>query len=91
MEEFIKVQCRLSRLLLTCNEDVITKADDIKMIPDFKKCEDGMVECKYKVEVTNPVDYSKEEFKKKFNGNKMISQWVHTIENGVEKLVIVID
>lgn len=85
------IQCRLSRLLLTCGEDIITKADDIKLIPNFKTCEDGMVECKYKVELTNPVDYTKEEFKKMYNGNKMISRWTHTIEDGVTKLVIVID
>ena len=90
MKETIKVQCRLSRLLLTCSEDIITKADNVKLIPDYKQCDDGMVECRHKVELTNPVDYTKDEFKKKFNGNKMISQWVHTIENGIAKLVIVI-
>ncbi len=57
MREIIKIQCRLSRLLLTSSEDIVTKADSIKLIPDFKNCEDGMVECKYKVEVTNPVDF----------------------------------
>lgn len=86
----MKIQCRLSRLLLTSSENIITKADNIKLIPDFKECEDGMIERKYKVEVTNPVDYSKEEFKKLYNGNKMISQWEHIIENNVAKLVIVI-
>ena len=86
----MKVQCRLSRLLLTCREDIITKADGIKMIPDFIEHEDGMVEQRYKVEVENPVDYTKEEFKKKFNGNKMIHRWCHTLEDGIEKLVIVI-
>lgn len=90
MKEY-KVQCRLSRLLLTSSEDIITKADDVKMIPDFRECEDGMVECRYRVEATNPVDYTKEEFKKKYNGNKMISRWAHVIEDGVEKLVIVIE
>lgn len=85
------VKTRLSRLLLTSSEDIITKADNVKMIPDFKDCENGMVECKYKVEVENPIDYTKEEFKKKYNGNKMISRWVHTIENGIPKLVIVIE
>ena len=87
----MKIQIRLSRLLLTSNEDIITKADKIKIIPDFRKCEDGMVECKYKVEVTNPVDYTKEEFKKKYNGNKMISNWTHATENGIDKLIIVIE
>jgi len=86
----MKVQCRLSRLLLTCSEDIITKADSIKMIPKFKQCEDGMVEQIYKVELTNPVDYTKDELKKAFNGNKMISRWCHTTEDGVDKLVIVI-
>ena len=85
------IQTRLSRLLLTSSEDIITKADDIKMIPDFKNCEDGMIECKYRVELTNPKDYTKEEFKKMYNGNKMISRWVHTIEDGIAKLVIVIE
>lgn len=87
----MKVQSRLSRLLLTSREDIITKADDIKMIPNFIEDEDGMVECRYKVECTNPIDYTKEEFKKKYNGNKMISRWCHTIEDGIEKLVIVIE
>ena len=86
----MKVQCRLSRLLLTCREDIITKADGVKMTPDFIYDEDGMVERRYKVEVENPIDYTKEEFKKKYNGNKIINSWCHTIEDGVEKLVIVI-
>ena len=90
MKEYIKIQCRLSRLLLTSSEDIITKADDIKMIPDFKTNNDGLVECKYRVEITNPVDYTKDEFKKRFNGNKMISQWCHTLDDDVAKLVIVI-
>ena len=89
--ETIQVQIRLSRLLLTSNEEIITKVDDMKLIPDFKECEDGMVECKYRVEATNPVDYTKEEFKKKYNGNKMISRWTHILDNGIEKLVIVIE
>ena len=87
----IKIQVRLSRLLLISPEEIVTEADDFKMIPDFKYDDDGMVECRYKVEVVNPKDYTKEEFKKKYNGNKMISRWVNTIENGVSKLVIVIE
>ena len=85
------VKTRLSRLLLTSREEIITKADDIKLSPAFEYNEDGSVTEKYKVEVTNPIDYTKEEFKKKFNGNKMISRWTHTIENGIEKLVVVLD
>lgn len=85
------VKTRLSRLLLTSRENIITKADDIKLIPDFKECEDGMIERRYKVECTNPIDYTKKDFKKLYNGNKMISRWTHTIEDGIEKLVIVIE
>lgn len=71
------IKAKLSRLLLTCPEDIITKADNIKRVGK-------------QVELTNPIDYTKEEFKKKFNGNKMISQWGHTTDNGIDKLVVVI-
>ena len=40
--ENIKIQVRLSKLLLTSPEEIVTKADDVKMIPDFRKCEDGI-------------------------------------------------
>ena len=92
-KETIKVQVRLSRLLLTAPEDIITIADDIKMVPNFTTDEDGMVKQEYKVEVTNPRDYSKDEVRKIYNGNKMISRWVNTLDHqdGKCKLVIVID
>ena len=57
------IKTRLSRLLLTCSEDIITIADDMKLIPNFIECEDGMIERQYKVELTNPKDYTKEEVK----------------------------
>ena len=85
------VKTRLSRLLLTSRENIITKADDIKLSPAFKYNEDGSVTEQYNVEVINPIDYTKGEFKKKFNGNKMISRWCHILEDDIEKLVIVID
>ena len=88
-----KVQVRLSRLMLTCSEDIITIADDIKSKPYFTTDEDGMTKEQYKVELTNPIDYTKDEVRKMYNGNKMISRWVHTLDNedGKAKLVIVID
>lgn len=90
-EHIVKV--RLSRLLLTCTEDIITIADDMKMVPDFKYCDDGMVQCQYRVELTNARDYTKEQVKKLYNGNKMISRWVNTTDksDGKDKLVIVIE
>lgn len=92
MEKHI-IKYPISRLLITCVEDVITVVDDFKLIPDFKDCGDGMVENRYKVECTNPIDYTKEEFKKKYHGNKCVSKWVNTIDNtdGVAKLVVVVD
>lgn len=86
------IRIRLSRLLATSSEDIITLADDMKLVPNFINSEDGMVECQYKVELTNARDYTKEQIKKICNGNKMISRWVHTTdhEDGKDKLVIII-
>lgn len=86
-----KVQVRLSRLLLTSPEEIITIANDMKLIPNFIECEDGMTKREYKIELTNAKDYSKEEVKRMFNGNKMISRWTHSLEDGIEKLIIIID
>lgn len=86
-----KVQVRLSRLLLTSSEEVITIADDMKLVPNFIDCEDGMIKQENKIELTNAKDYSKEEVKRMFNGNKMVSRWIHSLDDGIEKLIIIID
>ena len=77
-EHIVKV--RLSRLLATSTESIITEAKGIHVLGR-------------KVSLDEPVDYSKEEFKKRHNGNKMITRWIHTtdLEDGKDKLVIVIE
>lgn len=75
----IKVQVRLSRLLLTTREEIITLCDDMKRLDNGKS-----------IELINPVDYPRDEFKHMFNGNKLISRWWHSTdpEDGIDKLVI---
>lgn len=79
-----KIQVKLSRLVYGCSEDHITVADKISKVIGSNQ-----------VELLNPVDYTKEEFIKKFlgkgKGNKMIGNWWHTTDNGIDYLVIVMD
>ena len=74
-----KIQIRLSRLLLTSSEQIITVAKDMKIIGK-------------QIEITDGIDYIKEDFIKKYDGNKMISRWCNTIDNEdkKEKLVIIL-
>lgn len=87
----MKVQERLSRLLLTSREEIITIASDIKRIPNFIHYEDGRVKRQFQIEISDGKDYTKEEIKKMYNGNKLISRWEHILDDGIEKLVIVIE
>ena len=86
-KETIRISSRLDKLALWYDYTIVCK--DIRSAV-VEHCDDGMV--RWGIEMTNPVEYTKEELLKKYDGKTKIYQWAHTYtENGQPAMAVVIE
>lgn len=84
----MKVTSRLDKLALWYDYTIVCTNLRSSVVngPD----ENGMVQ--WGVELTNPVEYTRAELLKKYDGKTKISRWAHTYtENGEPAMAIVIE
>lgn len=87
MKEEIRVSSRLDKLALWYDYTIV--CDNIRSAV-VEHYEDGRA--KWGVELTNPVEYTKEELLNKYEGKTKIYRWVHTYtENGQPAMAVVIE
>ena len=88
----MNVTSRLDRLALRYDYTIV--CDDIKSKVIEKEYDEEFktTTCKWGVESTNPVEYTRQELLNKYDGNTRISRWVDTYkENGEPAMAIVIE
>lgn len=88
----MKVTSRLDRLALRYDYTIV--CDDIKSTIIEKRYDDEFktTTCKWGVELTNPVEYTRQELLSKYDGKTRISRWVDTYtENNEPAMAVVIE
>ena len=93
MKKEYRISSSLDKLALWYDYTIV--CDDIKSVtvPSKKDLDDdGMERVKWMVELTNPVEYTKEELLKKYDGKARIYRWTHTCtEDGQPAMAVVIE
>jgi len=87
-----RVSSRLDRL--TLRFDYVIVCDNIKrkVIKKEYDAEFETIVCKWGVELTNPVEYTREEILKKYDGKTKVYRWVYTYtEDGKDAVAIVLE
>lgn len=87
-----KVTARLDKLALWYDYTIV--CEDIKNIIVHleEKGWNGAELVQGQLELTNPIEYTREELLKKYNGATKISRWAHTYtEDGQEAMAVVIE
>ena len=89
----MKVSSKLDKLALWYDYTIV--CDDIKnKIIHSEEVDDefGTEMCQWGLELTNPVEYTREQLLKKYDGNTKIFRWAHTYtEDGKEAMAVVIE
>lgn len=87
----MKVSSKLEKLALWYDYTIV--CDDIKSKVVEKKYDEEFktTTARWGVELTNPIEYTKEELLKKYDGKMKVYRWVHTYtESGEPAMAIVI-
>ena len=87
--EYINITAKLGRLMLWYDYTIV--CDDIK--PVIVHCDDaefGEV-VQRQIELTNPVEYTQDELKEKFDLDATVIKWEHTFtDDGKEAMAVVL-
>ena len=90
--EKITITARLDHLALRYDYTIVCKNIRNKVVEKKYDEEFGTTICKWGVELTNPVEYNKDELLKKYDGSMRISRWVDTYtEDGQPAMAVVIE
>lgn len=87
--EMVKITTRLGRMALRYDYTIV--CDDLKSaIVEHGKKDDGTEYSKWGVELTNPVEYTREQILSKYDSNAILIKWVDTFtETGEPAMAVV--
>lgn len=89
--EKVKITARLDHLALRYDYIIVCKDIKSKVVKKEYDEEFGTTVCKWGVELTNPIEYTKDELLKKYDGSMRISRWVDTYtEDGKPAMAVVL-
>lgn len=87
-----RVTARLDKLALWYDYTIVCTDIKSKVISEEFDEEFNTTMCKWGLELTNPVEYTREDLLKKYDGKIKISRWAHTFtENGEPAIAVVIE
>lgn len=90
MEKHI-VTSALDKLALWYDYTIVCDDIEIIIVPLKEKWDGNYQPVQRRLELTNPVEYTREELLKKYDGNMRISRWEHTYtEDGQPAMAVVI-
>ena len=87
-----RVSSRLDRLTLRFDYVIVCADMRSSIVSHEPKDEFGCETCQWGVTLTNPVEYTREEILKKYDGKTKVYRWVYTYtEDGKDAIAIVLD
>lgn len=90
--EEVRISSTLEKLALWYDYTIV--CSNIRSVPvkSEQLDDDGMQRVKWRVELTNPVEYTKEQLLKKYDGKQRVYRWTHTYtEKGEPAMAVVLE
>lgn len=86
----MRISSRLDKLALWYDYAIV--CDNIRrtIISHNEPDEDGREMCQWGFELTNPVEYTREELLKKYDGKTKIYRWAHTFTEANEPAIALV-